>query len=161
MALRAICSAPRNTSIAALHRLLQVEPIHFRAKELNILWASRLHNSSDRSIPAVRVWRGALRSEPVPGSTCLPQLARSNPLASRPDANWLELPLAQPLPVTIPPPQQERPPRALAPSLRKSLRKESIVALGGNAESIASTIQVEPGDPVCPYLQAGALDRRM
>ena len=55
-ALRSILSANRNTSVAALHRLLKIERIRKRNQILNATYYGRLHNSEDRRIPAVRLY---------------------------------------------------------------------------------------------------------
>ncbi|KAJ3239207.1 hypothetical protein HDU77_011317 [Chytriomyces hyalinus] len=164
LALRTLTSAPRNTSTAALHKLLQVEPFKHRATELNLMWSSRLHNSTDRSIPAVRFWRGALLGVDRPYQECLPRLARSNPLVTHEDAKWIDFrqqPLAPPPPAEVPFKYPPKPQKALSDTVRQKLRKESIVNLDTNPDSIAGAIQVETKDPIRPYLTAcKGIDRK-
>ncbi|KAJ3222545.1 hypothetical protein HDU81_009813 [Chytriomyces hyalinus] len=157
LALQTLTSTPCNTSTAALHKLLQVEPFKHCATELNLMWSACLHNSTDRSIPAIQFWRGALLGIDKPFQECLPCLPRSNPLVTHEDAKWIDF-RQQPL---VPPPLAEvpfkyppKPQRALANTVRKKLRKESIVNLDNNPDTIAGAIQVEMDDPIQPYLTA-------
>ncbi len=57
MSLRKMLSVARSSSGIAIQRLLQIEPIDHRNMLLNVCFAARLHNSTDKSIPAVRIWR--------------------------------------------------------------------------------------------------------
>ena len=77
LAFRTMFSAPRMTSINAMHKLLQVEPIALRNIDLNLRFMARLHNSTDSSIPAVRLWWNKLSQQPQ--SPSLVASARKNP----------------------------------------------------------------------------------
>ena len=55
-ALRAMFSVPRRTSTNALQKLSLVTPFAFRNEELHIRYICKLHNSRDKSIPAVNLW---------------------------------------------------------------------------------------------------------
>jgi hypothetical protein len=77
LAFRTLFSACRNTSINAMHKLLQVEPIATRNIDLNLRFMARLHNSTDASIPAVRLWWNILEQQPQ--SPSLVAAARKNP----------------------------------------------------------------------------------
>jgi hypothetical protein len=55
-ALRRILGAPSQTSRAAMHTVLQVEPMAHRNLVLNAQFTARLHNNNDKAIPAVRIW---------------------------------------------------------------------------------------------------------
>ncbi|KAJ3231681.1 hypothetical protein HDU81_003569, partial [Chytriomyces hyalinus] len=164
LALRTLTSTPCNTSTAALHKLLQVEPFKHRATELNLMWSSRLHNSTDCSIPAVRFWRGALLGADKPFQECLPRLAHSNPLVTHVDAKWIDFrqqPLVPPPPAEVPFRYPPKPKQVLSDNARKKLRKESIVNLDNNPDTIAGAIQVQMKDPIRPYLTAcKGIDRK-
>ncbi len=60
LALRTILSAPPNTSVAAMYRLLGIPLFVERAQELNFLSAVRFHNNNDASVYGVDIWRRAL-----------------------------------------------------------------------------------------------------
>jgi len=57
LALRCIFSAQRNTSINAMHKLLQIESMELRNKILNMKYMAKLNESNDLSIPAVAVYK--------------------------------------------------------------------------------------------------------
>ncbi|RKP15541.1 hypothetical protein ROZALSC1DRAFT_26375, partial [Rozella allomycis CSF55] len=58
--LRRIVSGHRSTSINALHKLLLIEKIELRNASLSIRFADKLHNCTDKSIPAIRLWWSGL-----------------------------------------------------------------------------------------------------
>lgn len=57
IALRKILTAPNSTSIAGMHKLLCIETMETRNHVLALKFTGRIHNNSDISIPAVKVWR--------------------------------------------------------------------------------------------------------
>ena len=63
LALRTIMSAPHNTSIAALHRLLHIPLMKERCKEINFLGACRFHNSTYLSVRGVVTWRRGVQQQ--------------------------------------------------------------------------------------------------
>lgn len=158
LALRTLTSAPRNTSMGALHRLLQMEPFKHRANDLNMTWAARLHNSTDRSIPAVRIWRGALLGANLPHQESLPRLTtRNNELWKHQNAELLDhstAPLVYPPAVQLPYQPPRKPQRALSETIRLQIRKKAIVDLDNGLDNVAGTIQVEMDDGIRPYLKA-------
>ncbi|KAJ3016797.1 UNVERIFIED_CONTAM: hypothetical protein HDU68_012020 [Siphonaria sp. JEL0065] len=91
LALRTLTSTPKNTSKIALMKLLQVEPMSFRAKMLNLNWAARLNSSGDASNLAVKVFHYATQPARTTLRTSLPKAAMRNPLWDHPEArasNW-------------------------------------------------------------------------
>jgi len=109
LALRTICSAPANTSIAAMHRLLGIPLFTQRAQELNFLSAARFHNSDHATVYGVDIWRRALqpqRSQPHKDS--LPRKTMAlNPLCVEfvpKFMNHNEVPLTKDGPKVWPPP---------------------------------------------------------
>ncbi|KAJ3235021.1 hypothetical protein HDU77_000323 [Chytriomyces hyalinus] len=136
----------RNTSTAALHKLLQVEAFKHHATELNLMWSSCLHNSTNCSIPAARIWHSALLGVDLPFQECLPRLAHLNPLMYHPDAKWIDHcqePLVPPPLAEVPFKHPPKPPKALTDTIRKELQKEAIVNLDNNPDTIAGAIQVK------------------
>ncbi|KAJ3192322.1 hypothetical protein HDU82_003242, partial [Entophlyctis luteolus] len=165
LALRVMTSAPRNTSAKALHKILQVEPFAHRAMDMNAMWGSRLHNSTNRTVPAVRIWRNALVQPEGPRQVCLPRMtATLNPLWRHPEAekldhttNPLQVP-PMPAPPYAPPP---RPPRLLNEETRHRLRREAIAVLDNALDNVAGAILVEPDDKIRPFLLAkSGIDRK-
>ena len=77
LAFRTLLSAPRMTSRNAMHKLLQVEPMATRNLDLNLRFMARFHNSTDASIPAVRLWWNKLTQYPQGNSLMVS--TRSNP----------------------------------------------------------------------------------
>jgi hypothetical protein len=61
-AMRKILGAPKNTSIGAMRKLLQLPTMQHRNNLLNIQQAARWHNSTDRDRPAVVLWRNKLQT---------------------------------------------------------------------------------------------------
>ncbi len=62
MAMRMLLSVGKNTSNAALHAFTRLEPMAYRAQELNARYMGRLQNSRDASIPAVACFYNRLSS---------------------------------------------------------------------------------------------------
>jgi hypothetical protein len=157
LALRTMTSSPRNTSAAALHKMLMVEPFKQRALELNLLWGGRIHNSTDRSVPAVRIWRGALLGNHQPHQESLPRLTRTNPLWNLPTATLLDhtmAPLIAPAVPTLPYSTPCKTPRPMSEEDRLTYRHTTIASLEEDEDSIAGVIQVEPGDKARLFLSA-------
>ncbi|KAJ3380337.1 hypothetical protein HDU80_002157, partial [Chytriomyces hyalinus] len=63
-------------------------------------------------------------------------------------------PLAPLPPAKVPFIYPPKPQKALSDTVRHKLRKESIVNLDNNPDTIAGAIQVEMKDPIRPYLTA-------
>lgn len=92
--LRRIFSAPSNCSIGAMHRLANLETMKLRNQLLNINFSTSLHNSTDRRIPAVRLWRNRIQeanrgppNNSLPSTSLVLMSSRNNPLNQR--ANWM------------------------------------------------------------------------
>ena len=77
MALRQIFSVPRKTSIEAMHKLALIETMEVRNQILNLEFVGKLHNSTDKNVPAVRIWRSQLQDLPKKSLT---EQSRKNPL---------------------------------------------------------------------------------
>ena len=77
LALRTLAGTHRTVSRNALHRLFLVEPMKIRNQQLNITFVSKLHNSTDATIPAVRMWRNKITTR---HKTSLAVMATRNPL---------------------------------------------------------------------------------
>ena len=142
LALRTLTSTPRNTSRAALMRLLQVEPIPHRAMELNLQWAARLNNSKEACNLAVRVFHSGLQGRK---RTCLPRLAAGNPLWNHPEVHMDRPGLVLGA--------VEAPPAPLSARLKKQLRKAAIVQLEAGTDGVAGAIEVQMSDPLRPFLR--------
>jgi len=56
IALRTILFGHNSTSIAAMHRLLLMPPMHIRNADLHSRFAHKLHNGTDVSLPSVKIW---------------------------------------------------------------------------------------------------------
>ncbi|KAJ3217638.1 hypothetical protein HDU81_000779 [Chytriomyces hyalinus] len=130
-------------STAALHKVLQVEPFKHRATELNLMWSAAC--TTQLIAP----------SQPY-GSGVALFWASTNPSRNVSPQPLVPPPLAE-VPFKYPP----KPQRALANTVRKKLRKELIVNLDNDPDTIAGTIQVEMDDPIRPYLTAcKGIDRK-
>lgn len=77
LALRTLASAHRTVSRNALSKLFLVESMELRNQQLNVSYACKLHNSTDASIPAVRMWRNKLATR---HRKSLTTMATQNPL---------------------------------------------------------------------------------
>ena len=147
MALRTLTSTPRNTSKVALMKLLQVEPMSYRAKILNLNWAARLNSSGDEGNLAVKVFHYAIQPARTPHKNSLPKLAMQNSLWNHPEINK-------------PHPQLQRAPLAVQatrplPLLEKQkLKKQAIVDLADpKPGGVGDAIEVTMSDRVRPFLQ--------
>jgi hypothetical protein len=149
-ALRTIFSAPANTCIHALHRVLAIPMFKFRAEELNFLSAARFHNCTDASIRGVDIWRRAVDPARgmVPGS--LPRKTMAlNPLAAefRPQfLNHATNPLTRDNPVYLPPPIEK--------AVRRQRRVASLQELGRGKGGVAESVYVREDGTVHEYLTA-------
>jgi hypothetical protein len=152
LALRTICTAPKTTSIAALHRLLQVEPMEHRARELNLNWGARMHNSQDATVLAARVWRGGLQGERGRNAHSLPKhTTRTNTLWLVPQAKLINHSTAK-----MTRENDAKPPLALTYNARIVLRKQAICGLEAGTEGVAGAVQVEMQDGLRSYLLANS-----
>jgi len=148
LALRTLTSTPRNTSRAALLRLLQVETMAHRAQELNIMWAGRLLNSTDASNIAVKVFHRGIQGNRGAKGISLPRLASNNPWWTHPEANLDPKPLVRPAnmnPQIIP--------KSLDGETKATLRREGIMALEADQPNVAGAIQLETTDVLPPFLR--------
>jgi hypothetical protein len=132
-ALRLIFSAPCKTSTNALQKLLLIEPMDVRNQVLNIKFAARIHNSTDKDIPAVRFWRHAFPQQ-YPGS--ISKITRGNPLFSH--ATFKPI-LGNPLAVGL-----CKPTPAFKSMDLKALLKDKIAQLDHGNTNVAGTIRVNP-----------------
>ena len=60
-ALRAVFGCGPRSSIQAMQKVARVEPMKDRNAWLSVKFATKLHNSTDATIPAVRFWREAVQ----------------------------------------------------------------------------------------------------
>jgi hypothetical protein len=145
MALRTICSATGNTSVAAMHRLLGIQMFKERAAELNFLSAARFHNNDDASVIGVDIWRRALQPQrAAPQADSLPRHTMHwNPLAEefRPQLmDHTAVPLTRVSPEVRPCP--------LTATERKARRIRGLAMLDANTTGIAASVKVrEDGKP--------------
>lgn len=144
-ALRTLFSVPRTSSTNALHKLALVEPFLDRAQVLHMRFAARLHNSTDSSIPAVRIWRAALQGQ------------RRNSLAVRAQDNplWRESRLANHL---FEPLRRgtSAPAAPFKPQEQRHRMKQAIVNLDRGTANVGGAIQLEMHDRHRPILLAGS-----
>lgn len=109
LALRRLFSAPPNTSIAAMHRVLGIPMFEHRCRELNLLSAARFHNSTDASIIGVDLWRRAVTNttRPHPRDSLPLHTLTRNPLVIETRPRLLDhstQPLVHQNPTRLPPP---------------------------------------------------------
>jgi hypothetical protein len=133
LALRTIFSARRTTSIAAMHKLLLIEPMRERNNALNIKMAGRLLNSTDGSIPAVQIMWNRLSSR-IPGSFTTD--AQRNPLWE--NANLINHVLFR---------CNRTPMDPIATYTRLELKRialDSIVAMDDQTDTVAGAINLLP-----------------
>ena len=123
LALRTICSAPRNTSYNGLRRLLQIEPMSHRIKLLNLQWSARLHSSGDKGNLAVHLYHNTLRTiaPTARRETPLPLVARSNLL-------WQQSKLGD-MPPLVANGNGAKPRKPLTEEVKFNLRRQSICTL--------------------------------
>jgi hypothetical protein len=145
MALRAVLSAPRHTSINALHKLLQVPPVAVRNEILNAKFATALNNNTNATVPAVNLWR--CRGGTNKTGSLVRRAARNRLWAGARKINRLMHPLNRRAMVPMP---------GYTKQQLKSFEMDAICALDRGASNIAGAVQVEPGDPVRDILTAAA-----
>jgi hypothetical protein len=143
-ALRAIFSAPRRTSSNALHKLLRIQKFDFRNRELHIRYICKLHNSTDGSIPAVKLWWKLLIDSP---DRSLVTKGIQNPLWARARRiNHITASLKRERCSYIPPFDDPE---------RKEQKAEHICQIERNTATVAGTLQVETNDEHRHALKAG------
>jgi hypothetical protein len=136
-AMRMMLSAPRNSSMNAMHKLLHIEPMATRNSILNVKFGTKLHNSTDLSIPAVRLWWDRVGTNTAK-SLCT--LARRNPLWDRASKlNHLIHRLRRGHSVPEP---------AYTTTVLRRIINESITRLDREGTNISGTIQLEAGDHI-------------
>ena len=140
LALRTIFSAPPNTSIAAMHRLLGIPLFAQRCKELNFLSACRFHNSEDASVVGVDIWRHAVQPErSAPPAASLPRATLAqNPLCLEFREQLLDH-LANPL-RRVSPRQREVP---LSRQERRNCQIDALQQLEQDRDGIAASVLVQ------------------
>ena len=148
LALRALTSTPRNTSKAGLQRLLQIESMEHRARDLNIMWAGRLHNSTDASNLAVKVFHRGIQGNRGKIGLSLPRHALSNSLWNHPKAIIDLKPLRRPTNTA-----RLDIPKILDQETRDELRRKDIMDLETNKPNVAGAIQLEMEDTLPPFLR--------
>jgi hypothetical protein len=79
-ALRRIFSTSIKTSIKAMEKLLLLEPMVTRNQILHIKLAGRIHNSLDRNIPVVQIWRTRLQHPATNTGSFILNGIKRNPL---------------------------------------------------------------------------------
>jgi hypothetical protein len=130
MALRQILSVPRNTSIEAMHKLLLIETMEVRNRILNLQFVGKLHNSTDKYVPAVRIWRSQLQDLPKKSLT---EQSRKNPLWT--EGKWRNL-LFTPLGANVPEIC------VLDEKKKKELVRKSIMDLAKNETNVAGVLEL-------------------
>lgn len=137
LAMRMITSAPRNTSTNAHHRLLQLETMEFRNQKLNVKFATKLHNSRDQAVPAIKIWRNRVQQPPAKS---LVAVALQNPLWQRANRmNHLFNQLRDRDDVNITPP--------FTKEEFKQISRSSIRALDLDETNVAGTIIMDEIEP--------------
>ena len=138
LALRTIFSAPNNTSIHAMHKLLGIQLFKDRCMELNFLSAHRFHNHNDASICGLDIWRRALepRSEPARGSLPRHTMANNTLVEEYRNSftNHATTPLTREDPIREPVP--------ISDTARKQRRTEALQELGLEHNHVAASICV-------------------
>ena len=132
MALRMIFSVPRNTSIEAMHKLAQVEPMETRNQILNLEFAGRIHNSTDKTIPATRIWRSQIQDLP---RNSLTYWAKKNNLWDK--GSWLNH-LLNPLGNQAVETELE----CLEKSQKKMICRKAIMELSKGDSNVAGAIEI-------------------
>ena len=148
LALRTLTSTPRNTSRAGLQRLLQIESMAQRAQELNLMWSGRLHNSTDASNLAVKVFHRALQGNRGRTGLSLPRHALDNILWSHPNISTNKEPIIRPVNLL-----RQVVPKILDLDTRLELRRKSIISLEADQPNVAGAIQLELDDAIPPFLR--------
>ena len=145
-ALRAVFSAPRNTSTNALHKLLQIAPYSVRNQEVQIRFASKLHNSRDAAVPAVQLWWRLLQTTP---KNSLVTNALTNPL-------WPSAKKISHLNNTLQ--RDPEPTKQLVPfpdEQRKQIQRTNISKLDKDQTNVAGAVTMNENEPhrhmVRPY----------
>ena len=145
LALRTILSAPPNTSIAALHRLLCIPTFAARAEELNFLFAARMHNSNDGTVPGVCAWRRAL--DPAGGKRAPKGALPRATMAHNPTVRSLRRSFVDHAAVPLtwgepsgPKPEYKSPPRSR--EQRKEKQVEDLQKLEAEGNGIAPSVRV-------------------
>ena len=137
LALRTIMSAPKNTSIAALHRLLHIPLMKDRCKEINFLGACRFHNSTYKSVRGVVTWRWAIEPRSQPADSIPKGVLSTNTWCiefADKLMNHAEHELTTENPTVAPPP--------ISKGDRKKRQAATIKSLEEGSDNIASSILV-------------------
>jgi hypothetical protein len=148
-ALRSILSAPKTTSINAMHKLLHIPFIKERNIELQARFHGQLHNNRNATIPAVNIWwKGKLNSN---RSSLIYQAQQKNPLwlqtNKRPHGfNGNNLTRGQ---------NQIQEP--LTKAFRYNWHKQKICTLDRDTNNVAGSILLEPKDPLRACLKPSVL----
>jgi hypothetical protein len=141
MALRQIFSVPRNTSIEAMHKLALIETMEVRNQILNLQFVGKLHNSTDKNVPAVRIWRSQLQDLPKKSLT---EQSRKNPLWN--EGKWRNL-LFNPLGSNVPDLC------VLEGEKKKELVRSSIMDLAKNETNVAGCLELTANEKHRKILQ--------
>ena len=152
LALRTIFSAPANTSIHAMHKLLGIQVFRDRCTELNFLSAHRFHNHNDASICGLDIWRRALQPRREPARESLPRNTMAhNPLVEEyrnTFANHTMVPLTYENPIQQPVP--------ISDTERKRRRTEALQQLGIEHNHVAASILVRSNGRPHHFLTAAS-----
>jgi hypothetical protein len=152
--LRAVFSAPRTTSTNACQKLLHIPPMQFRNQALNINFVCSLHNSTDASMPAVKMWWARLPDRKAGSLTTL--ATAKNPLwAGAQKINHVVNRLQR---------RKVKPGRGYSKAELDRMALEAIARLDRGDRNIAGAIEMESTDPVRFPLRAdftGTMETRV
>jgi hypothetical protein len=152
-ALRSILSGNRTTSINAMHKLLQIPKFEVRNAIINMSFIGALHNSTDRAIPAVVMYRAKIQDVTpalwLPDKTSLTKAGRSNYLW--PKATLLPL-IMRPLTRSI----CSNSSVALSGSLKKKIIREHLIEIDQGERNIAGAIEINSTEGIRKQLTAAA-----
>ena len=149
-AFRRIFSAQRNTSRLAMHKLLQIPAMETRNMDLASTFYSRLHNSTDSTIPAVRIWWDSYTTTNRTSPTFK---AIRNPW-------WEHHPHLSHFTARLSRVPAREAPLEMSKSMKKKLYKASLVAMDLGKTNVAGTIQLELTDPIRHILLPRAFQNR-
>jgi Reverse transcriptase (RNA-dependent DNA polymerase)/Endonuclease-reverse transcriptase len=142
-AIRTMFSSQRNTSIRALQKLAHILPFASWANILNIKFATRLHNSTDITIPAVHLWWNGLQS--ATGLSGINYTITKNPLWTKAiKLSHLHNKLSRE-------PQLEVIP-GFPTELVKQIEQQFLIDNTESTSNVASAIHITPTDPLRPCL---------
>ena len=113
-----------------MHKLVLIEKMETRNQVLNLEFSGKLHNSLDKTVPAVRIWRSQILVQPPKSLTAL---SLKNPLRTK--GRWLNHVLHQLG-------SQIDPIKVLDKTTKVTIARESVMTLSQNETNVAGTLEV-------------------